>query len=71
MMKNLAELLGAAGLKSLAELKPHHIMHRLQGTVVKSYEDMFPTLLSGVLLDDESRPDSWAADWQAASAEHW
>ncbi len=71
MMKNLAELLGAAGLNSLAELRPRHIMHRLQGTVVKSYEDMFPTLQSGVLLNDDSRPDSWTADWQVASADHW
>ncbi|WP_223787314.1 FMN-binding glutamate synthase family protein [Marinicella meishanensis] len=71
MMKNLAELLGAAGLKSLSQLTPAHIMHRYQGTVVKSYEQMFPTLAPGVLLNDETRPTAWAADWQAADATHW
>lgn len=71
MMKNLAELLGAAGLKSLSELKPSHIMHRLQGTVVKSYEEMFPTLETGALLDDELRPNNWHSDWIAADANQW
>ncbi len=71
MMKNLAELLGAAGLQSLAELKPRHIMHRVQGTLVKSYEELFPTLDSGVLLDDTNRPISWDSDWQIADAHRW
>lgn len=71
MMKNLAELLGAAGLKSLADLKPAHINHRLQGTIVRTFEDMFPTLEPGVLLDASKRPTDWNADWQAARADCW
>ncbi|MCX7552782.1 FMN-binding glutamate synthase family protein [Marinicella sp. S1101] len=71
MMKNLAELLGAAGVKSLSELKPSHIMHRVQGAEVKSYEAMFPTLNQGALLAAETRPESWSTDWQAARADHW
>ncbi|TDR20544.1 FMN-binding glutamate synthase family protein [Marinicella litoralis] len=71
MMKNMAELLGAAGLESMADLRPSHIMHRVKGTLVKSYEEMFPTLAEGVLLDEASRPESWAADWQAAQTSRW
>ena len=71
MMKNLAELLGAAGLHSLSELRPNHIMHRLQGTTVKSYEEMFPTLESGSLLNEDTLPDSWRADFEAADANRW
>jgi len=71
MMKNLAELLGAAGLNSLSELKPAHINHRLQGTLVKNYEEMFPTLETGSLLDAEQRPPAWEADWQRARADRW
>jgi len=56
MMKNVAELLGAGGLKSVSELKPEHILHRVQGTVVKSYDDMFPALLPGALLDETTSP---------------
>ncbi len=71
MMKHLVELLGAAGLDELSQLQPAHIMHRVQGTDVKSYEDMFPSLLPGVLLDDDGRPESWRVDWEAARAETW
>ena len=71
MMKNLAELLAAAGLNSLVELKPRHIMHRLQGTIVKSYEEMFPTIATGALLDDATRPESWSSDWHAAQVNRW
>jgi glutamate synthase domain-containing protein 2 len=71
MMKNLAELLGAAGLHSLAELRPAHINHRLQGTLVKTYEEMFPTLHAGSLLDEAQRPPGWQADWQLAQADRW
>jgi len=71
MMKNLAELLGAAGLRSLSELNPSHIMHRVQGALVKSYEEMFPTVARGALLNDETRPDGWAADWHAAHVDRW
>lgn len=71
MMKNMAELLGAAGVKSLSELKPSHIMHRVKGTDVKSYEEMFPTLMQGALLDAATRPASWTADWQTAQADRW
>jgi glutamate synthase domain-containing protein 2 len=71
MMKNLAELLGAAGLSSLSELTPAHINHRLQGTLVKNYEQLFPTLDPGSLLDDDQRPVEWRDDWQRASAGSW
>ncbi|MGJ8663283.1 MAG: FMN-binding glutamate synthase family protein [Marinicella sp.] len=71
MMKNMAELLGAAGVKSLSELRPSHIMHRVQGTEVKSYEEMFPTLAKGALFEEATRPESWAADWHMAQADQW
>lgn len=71
MMKHLVELIGAAGLDDLSELKPAHIMHRVQGTDIRSYEDLFPSLSSGLLLDDVNRPAAWQADWQRASAEAW
>ena len=71
MMKNLAELLGAAGLNALSELTPAHINHRLQGTLVKNYEQLFPTLARGSLLDDDQRPVDWHDDWQRAHAGSW
>lgn len=70
MMKHLVELLGAAGLSSLSQLKPEHIMHRVQGANIKSYEQLFPSIEASCLLNDD-RPAEWQADWEAASAESW
>ena len=71
MMKHLIELVGAAGLQSLQDLKPEHIMHRFQGTDVRSYESMFPSIAPGSILDEEIRPEAWREHWQKASSISW
>jgi len=71
MMKNIAELLSAAGVKSLSDLKPCHINHRFKGTLIKTYEQLFPTLEKGALLDDNTRPESWSVNWHAAQVNRW
>ena len=68
---NLAELAGAAGLDSLDQLGPKHINHRVQGTEVKTYEQLYPLICPNSLLDGTSLPDEWEADWNAASANSW
>jgi glutamate synthase domain-containing protein 2 len=68
---NLAELIAAAGLSSLSELKPHHINRRVQGTDVKTYAELYPPIEAGSLLDDARRPADWQQHWQAASADSW
>lgn len=68
---NLAELIAAAGLNSLEELMPCNINRRVDGTDVRTYEDLYPTLTEGSLLDDSTRPEAWERDWQRASAASW
>ncbi len=68
---NLAELIAAAGLNSLEELQPKHINRRVQGTDVQTYEQLYPTLTPGCLLNDATIPDDWRHDWNAASAKSW
>lgn len=70
-IENLAELLAAAGLDSLDQLEPKHINHRVQGTVIKSYAQLYPTIEAGCLLDENSVPDDWRDDWQSAQADRW
>ena len=53
-MQQLVELLGAAGLQSLADLEPEHINRRVQGTEIKTYADLYPTIEPGCLLNDLS-----------------
>ena len=68
---NLMELVGAAGLDSIEQLEPKHINRRIQGTDVKTYAQLYPTISNGCLLDSESMPSDWKYDWDAASAEAW
>ncbi len=70
-IENLVELLGAAGLSKLSELEPKHIMHRIEGTNIKSYEQMYPSIESGCLLNSDSIPENWKHDWQSADPAHW
>ncbi|VAW52831.1 Ferredoxin-dependent glutamate synthase [hydrothermal vent metagenome] len=70
-VKNLTELLGASGLNSLDELKPHHINRRVNGTQVANYAELYPSIESCCLLGCDNLPDSWKAEWEKASAQSW
>ncbi|MEM0912908.1 MAG: FMN-binding glutamate synthase family protein, partial [Pseudomonadota bacterium] len=70
-VSNLVELVGAAGLNGLHELKPKHINRRVQGTEVKSYAQLYPCIPTGALLKEDSTPDAWRFDMQQANAASW
>lgn len=70
-VKNLVELVGAAGLDGIHQLRPKHINRRVQGTDVKSYAQLYPSISSGCLLDDTQIPKNWKDSWQAADAAAW
>jgi len=68
---NLCELLAAAGLEHMEDLKPEHIQRRVHGTVVKSYEELYPHINEDSLLNEETVPADWLRMWTAAHAEKW
>lgn len=68
---NLVELIGAAGLESLDELEPKHIIRRVQGTDVKNYAQLYPAIKPNSLLEPSTLPDDWREDWLAANPSHW
>ncbi|MHA2939964.1 FMN-binding glutamate synthase family protein [Vibrio sp. RC27] len=70
-IKNLVELVGAAGLNGIHELKPQHINRRVQGTDVKNYAQLYPTVAEKSLLDETTIPESWRYDMQEANAASW
>ncbi len=70
-IENLAELLAAAGLDSLDQLEPKHINHRVQGTNIKTYAQLYPGVEPGCLLAADTIPDDWKDDWNSAQAERW
>lgn len=70
-VKNLVELVGAAGLNSVEELEPKHLNRRVEGINIKSYEQLYPTIEAGSLLNEDSTPESWRYDMAQANAASW
>ncbi len=70
-VKNLMELVGAAGLESIEDLRAKHINRRIQGPDVRSYEQLYPSLAAECLLNDDTVPPAWRDDWLAADASAW
>ena len=70
-VKNLVELIGAAGLDNLSELRPEHINRRVQGTDVKNYAQLYPQLSLSCLTNTMTIPEEWKYDWDRAQAIKW
>ncbi len=70
-VKNLVELVGAAGLDGIEQLEPKHINRRVQGADIKSYSQLYPCISARCLLEDATIPEDWKDDWHAAKAEAW
>jgi glutamate synthase domain-containing protein 2 len=70
-VKNLVELVGAAGLSGVHELKPKHVNRRVEGINIKSYEQLYPTIELNTLLDETKIPESWRYDMEQANAASW
>jgi glutamate synthase domain-containing protein 2 len=71
MIENLMELLAAAGMETLEELGPADINHRVGGTVIRNYDQMYPPIPVGCLLDESRVPETWMDSWTKANANSW
>ena len=69
-LETLAELVAAAGLDHPRDIKPIHFSHRMSGTEVHSYAQMYPALRERELIDgtDDMR---FRDAWKIARAESW
>lgn len=56
VLASVAELVGCAGLDSVAELRPHHIYRRVSSTEVRSFDQIYPYLDGPALLDGTADP---------------
>ena len=70
-VENVVELLGAAGLESVEQLEPKHINHRVHGTDIKTYEQLYPCMEPNALLSESTMPADFVSDWRAADAARW
>jgi len=71
MIENLVELIAAAGLNSLDELRPWHINHRVNGTEVANYAELYPCITDRCFLSEKCIPEDWRTDWDHADANGW
>jgi glutamate synthase domain-containing protein 2 len=63
------ELLAAAGLKHHDELNRSHVNKRMSLNIYKQYDEIFPYIAEGSLLDKKSIPEAWLHDWSLATPE--
>ncbi len=65
---SLLEVVGAAGLRNPAELRPWHIMRRVNSTDVRNYDEIYDFIKPGSLLGHQI-PETFARPWQMAQPE--
>mgnify|MGYP003388229818 CR=1 FL=1 len=71
MIHALIELLGALGVKSMSEVVPEHIHRRVNSHEIMTYDQIYPEMESGFLLNDAKIPESWQKDWDRAEVHQW
>lgn len=71
MIENLMELVAAAGLNSLDELRPWHINRRVHGTETRHYGELYPSIADQCLLSNTEIPETWRNDWNQATSGSW
>ena len=66
----LAQVVAAAGLKHPSELRPYHIIRRVDGNEIRPYDRVYRFLEPGELLTAPEDTE-YARHWQTASAERF
>ncbi len=64
----LAEMLAAAGLSHPDELMPHHVVHRISTTEIRTFDQVHHFLKPGVLINDDCDLPWYRDNWARAQA---
>lgn len=70
-VESFVELMAAAGLESPSQINRSHIFRRVSLNGIRRYDELFPALEPGCLLQEETVPGNWKNVWQEASAERF
>ena len=68
-VRSVSELIGAMGLHHTKELRPWHILRRVDTTEIKHYGEIYHYLQPGVLKTESNLPAEYSRPWKMASAE--
>ncbi len=71
IVENLMELISAIGLTCLDELQPSDINRRVNGTVIKNYEELYSYIADCCLVSETEFPENWQHDWALATSNSW
>ena len=71
MIYHLVDLLEVAGLKSTADIKPYHLQHRVNGSEIKDFSELYEHIEHNCLINNDTIPENWQSDWERASLNHW
>ena len=71
MVYHLVELLEVAGLSTLGDIRSHHVNHRVGGSEVRTFAEIYPEMKPKALLQDSDIPEGWKTDLKLAAANSW
>ncbi|RFC55974.1 FMN-binding glutamate synthase family protein [Brumimicrobium aurantiacum] len=71
LIKNYVELLGASGLDETHNLTRSHIYRRVSLNEMITYEELFPSIEFGSMLDNDGIPEKYRLDFANADMESW
>ena len=58
-VKNFVELLAAAGLENADKINRTHVYRRITMNTIKRYDEIYPYLTPGCLLNEDTIPENW------------
>ncbi len=67
-IKSLSQMIGAMGMEHPSQLRPWHIMRRIDYTQIRNYSEVYEFLKDGDLLS-EPKSESFKRAWRIASAD--
>jgi len=71
MIEALADLLSVVGANSLTDVQAEFVNRRTGPGSIQTYEEIYPQMPSGALLNEATIPDDWRKYWDRCSAKHW
>lgn len=70
-LKSFVELLAAAGLRSPEDITRAHVYRRVSMHQIKTYEELFPSVEKGCMLELGTMPAAFRNAWKKADAERF
>lgn len=70
-VKNFVELLGASGLDEMKNITRSHIYRRISLNQMLTYEEIFPSIKLGSMLEEATIPEKYRWDFAHADRNKW